>query len=110
MLPRNFLEHLDSVGLIAILMLFVQFLRKVLFKILPLILSASANMTHFWGVPRSLKRRGAHFKAKLAGPDIVMSKKKDHHARRCPIFRPKSSEEQKKVITSADMSNFFFQR
>ena len=42
------------------------------------------------------KGEGAHFKAKPAGPDIVMSKKKGHHARRCPIFRPKRSEEQKK--------------
>ena len=27
--------------------------------------------------------------------------KKGHQVRRCPIFRPKLSEEQKKVITSA---------
>ena len=31
----------------------------------------------------------------------VKIKNKDHHVRRCPIFRPKSGEEQKKVITSA---------
>ena len=61
MLPRNFLEHLDSVGLRAILVLFVQFLRKVLFKILPLILSASPNMTHFQGRAQKFKKEGGAF-------------------------------------------------
>ena len=42
MLPRKFFENLGSV--IAVLELFVQFLRKVLFKFFPLILSPSSNM------------------------------------------------------------------
>ena len=33
----------------------------------------------------------------------VKSKKKGHHVRRCPNFRPKPSEKQKKVRTSADV-------
>ena len=44
MLP-GFFFNLDSV--IVILELFVQFLRKTLFKILSLILSPSPNMMHF---------------------------------------------------------------
>ena len=42
MLPRNFFENLGSV--IAILLLYVQFLRKILLNFFPLILSPSPNM------------------------------------------------------------------
>ena len=39
----------------------------------------------------------------------MKSKKiKGHHVRRCPIFRPKSSEEQKKVITPAECADVQF--
>ena len=32
----------------------------------------------------------------------------DHHVSRCPIFRPKSSEEQIKVITPAECADVQF--
>ena len=41
---------------------------------------------------------------KSSSKNLVESQKKGHHVRRSSIFRPKSSEEQKKVITTAGRS------
>ena len=57
---------------------------------------------YFRGVPRNLKR-GATVKSRsFSSHSQVKSKKKVQHVRRYPIFRPKSSEQQKKVITPSD--------
>ena len=45
MLPRKFFENLRSV--MAILVLFGQFLGQILLKFLPQILSSFPNMMHF---------------------------------------------------------------
>ena len=45
MLPRKFFENLRSV--IAMLVLFKQFLRKILWKFLPLTLSVKIVNNHF---------------------------------------------------------------
>ena len=86
--------------------------------------SPSNNSYTGRGVPRSLKKRGGgnlksiksslfkinqvkssnlksikssqvYLKVKPEEPDILKSKN-GHHARKCPIFRPKTSEEQRK--------------
>ena len=46
MLPRKCFENLD--GVIAILVFFVQFLRKIFYKFLPLILSPSPDMMQWY--------------------------------------------------------------
>ena len=55
-------------------------------------------------MPRNLKRgERRNLKPSVFRPkSSEEQKRKGQHVRRCPIFRPKSSEEQKKVFTPSD--------
>ena len=48
------------------------------------------------------KKGGAQLSRPFSVQSQVKSKKIGRHVRRCPIFRLKSSEEQKEVITPSD--------
>ena len=53
-----------------------------------------------------LKPRSTHVQFSTQMHVKSKKKNKDHHDRKCPIFHLNSCEEQKKVITSADVLFF----